>query len=162
MCEYCVSAAWVLREYCASPADGGASRCCRRRRQRRVKRSRARVHWLRGRSRCWKNRMQNVSFDTAHPLPHPARLCPGSLGFMVRDYSRPQKQLLKPPIKADSCCGGGWQWRPTVGAQNMQVCRTMEANSRWREDNTAVLLVPRLLLSILPGTTYCSHHKLCK
>lgn len=52
---------------------------------------------------CLKNRIQYVLFDTADLLPHSPLCCRGSLGFMVRDYSRPQRQLLKAPIKANSC-----------------------------------------------------------
>lgn len=82
-------------------------------------------------SLCWKNRMQNVLFDTADPLPHPALLCCGSLGFMGRDYSRPQKQLLKPPIKSRRLprLRGEANSR---GPQYMQMYRTTEANAQWR------------------------------
>lgn len=69
---------------------------------------------------CLKNRIQYVLFDTEDMLPQPPLLCQGSLGFMVGDYSRPQKQLLKSLIKADSC--SDWEERPVVGARNVQIC----------------------------------------
>lgn len=113
---------------------------------------RAQVHWFRAHLHCWKNRMQNVLFDTADLLPHPTLLCRGSLGFMVRDYSRPQKQLLKPPIKADSC--SGWEGRPTVGAQNMQMCRTMEASAQSRTAQPYYPLLSSTAVNILPALMY--------
>lgn len=121
------------------------------------------MHWLRAHLHCWKkkNRMQNVLFDTADLLPHPPLLCRGSLGFMVRDYSRPQKQLLKPPIKADS--RSGWEGRPTVGAQNMQMCRTMEANAQSR---TAQPYYPvpsyTSINTSLHSCTYCKNQDQCE
>ena len=64
---------------------------------------------------CWKTRIRYVLFDAVDLLPHPPPLGLGSWGFVVRDYSGPQRQLLKQP--------------------NMQICpvtRTEIRPTGWR------------------------------
>lgn len=68
----------------------------------------------------WGTRIYYALFDAVNVLPHPPLLCLGTLGFAVRDYSRPQRQLLKQPITADSRLG--WGEGPVVGVPNMQIC----------------------------------------
>lgn len=77
---------------------------------------------------CWVQRIRYVLFDAVGLLPHPPLLCVGSWGFVVRDYSRSQRQLLRQLITEA-------RW---AGLPNMQLCSAKTRYQPQRPDRTSV------------------------
>lgn len=85
-------------------------------------------------------------------LPHPPVLCLGSWGFVVRDYSEPQRELLKQTITAASC--SSWEERPIVVVPDMSFCPKTGTEIQ-AQNRMAVMGQVVLVLSILENEWGC-------